>query len=329
MLKSLPDKLYHYTGIHGLKGIIESQTLWATHYKYLNDAEEIMHFRQQLPDILRPVFKVIFSALTKEQQDRLEKRYSSIAKAVEEESKKCAMAIYKVAFSGNPPFAVPYITSFCSVDETDKHVADHGLLSQWRGYGAQGGYAIIFDTAELKQLLKEEGEKWAYSTIFVGDVVYSSATDEEMHDEFGDHIDAIQKSWEQVLQTGDHGVLGKTYSPFFACACRYKHRGFGEEREFRIVTIPTPRQVVQIANAKGETLLPEKPVSHFSRNGAAVPYLNLFEDITVSARKRLPIKRIIVGPHPEKEKRKTSVESLLKQHEIQAEVSVSEIPYLA
>ena len=41
MPKPLADELYHYTGIHGLKGIIESQTLWATHYKYLNDAEEV------------------------------------------------------------------------------------------------------------------------------------------------------------------------------------------------------------------------------------------------------------------------------------------------
>jgi hypothetical protein len=38
MPKSPPEELYHYTGIHGLKGIVESQTLWATHYKYLNDA---------------------------------------------------------------------------------------------------------------------------------------------------------------------------------------------------------------------------------------------------------------------------------------------------
>ena len=33
-------KLYHYTNIYGALGIINSQTLWATHYGFLNDPEE-------------------------------------------------------------------------------------------------------------------------------------------------------------------------------------------------------------------------------------------------------------------------------------------------
>jgi hypothetical protein len=28
-------------------------------------------------------------------------------------------------------------------------VAEHGLLSQWRAYGKQGGYAVAFDTSRL------------------------------------------------------------------------------------------------------------------------------------------------------------------------------------
>src|SRR5262245_39979140 len=47
MPKFLPDELYHYTGIRGLKGIINSQTLWATHYRYLNDTEEVTLFRDR------------------------------------------------------------------------------------------------------------------------------------------------------------------------------------------------------------------------------------------------------------------------------------------
>ena len=79
MPKSLPDELYHYTGIHGLKGIVESQTLWATHYKYLNDAEEIRQFRDRLPDILRPVFKNIFNGLNPQQEQVLLDEYRSVA----------------------------------------------------------------------------------------------------------------------------------------------------------------------------------------------------------------------------------------------------------
>jgi len=47
------------------------------------------------------------------------------------------------------------------------------------------------------------------------------------------------------------------------------------------------------------------------------------------ADKKLPIKSIIVGPHPDKIKRKKAVELLLGQHGISAEVMISEIPYLS
>jgi hypothetical protein len=59
----------------------------------------------------------------------------------------------------------------------------------------------------------------------------------------------------------------------------------------------------------------------------AVPYVNLFEGITQPGN-NLPIKRIIVGPHPDKERRKLAVEKLLKQNGINADVSMSAIPYL-
>ncbi|MFO1205708.1 MAG: hypothetical protein U1E63_08295 [Burkholderiales bacterium] len=47
MEKSLVEAhpyLYHYTTAEGLKGIVESQQLWATNIAYLNDAEEHIGF---------------------------------------------------------------------------------------------------------------------------------------------------------------------------------------------------------------------------------------------------------------------------------------------
>lgn len=38
--EELPDTLYHYTGLRGLRGIIESRRLWASHIRYLNDVDE-------------------------------------------------------------------------------------------------------------------------------------------------------------------------------------------------------------------------------------------------------------------------------------------------
>ena len=43
--------LFHYTTSAGLDGILTSQTLWCTHYKYLNDSQEGVYAK----DILREV----------------------------------------------------------------------------------------------------------------------------------------------------------------------------------------------------------------------------------------------------------------------------------
>lgn len=65
MQKSVAEEhpeLFHYTNITGLTGIIQSQTLRATHYAYLNDSEEVRHFhKNQLPSFLQKGAKKAFN----------------------------------------------------------------------------------------------------------------------------------------------------------------------------------------------------------------------------------------------------------------------------
>jgi hypothetical protein len=35
-------ELFHYTNLNGLNGILESNSLWATHFSQLNDQTEVM-----------------------------------------------------------------------------------------------------------------------------------------------------------------------------------------------------------------------------------------------------------------------------------------------
>jgi hypothetical protein len=201
-------------------------------------------------------------------------------------------------------------------------------LSQWRAYGAQGGYAIVFATEGLTSLLQDEGHKWNYFHVFGGDVVYGFASDEGVRDEFGDKIDEILSGWEKALRTQDSTALNDVAKHFISCACRYKHWGFAEEQEFRFVCVPTPPKIVEVGKQQGGKDRPRKPVSSFLLNGTPVPYLNLFEGITAQSAKQFPIRRIIVGPHPDKEKRKLAVDTLLEQNNLNADVSLSAIPYL-
>jgi hypothetical protein len=40
--KNEPEFLYHYTTENGLDGILKSDSIWATHYRFLNDLSECL-----------------------------------------------------------------------------------------------------------------------------------------------------------------------------------------------------------------------------------------------------------------------------------------------
>lgn len=57
-----------------------------------------------------------------------------------------------------------YVASLCNPSD---QAPDHGLLSQWRGYGQDGGYAVVFDRAGLSAALEHEQEKWFYNFLTI------------------------------------------------------------------------------------------------------------------------------------------------------------------
>ena len=56
-------RLYHYTNMHGLVGIVKSKSIWCTKIQYLNDASEYEHgfsFLKGDGDIHMPVIKHLY-----------------------------------------------------------------------------------------------------------------------------------------------------------------------------------------------------------------------------------------------------------------------------
>ena len=49
---SYPE-LHHYTSYAGLSGILESQTIWATHFFHLNDSSEVSLLRNPLTEAVK------------------------------------------------------------------------------------------------------------------------------------------------------------------------------------------------------------------------------------------------------------------------------------
>lgn len=311
-------ELFHYTNASGLEGILQNQTLRATHYAHLNDAEEIRHFlKNRLPE----VFEGVLLNHCDEEEARL------LGKSAAESLQERLLN----SVSGIEPLAEPFITSFCTPsDSDDGRVKEHGLLSQWRGYGKDGGYALVFDTKRLSQLLTEFAEMHENcGHLFVGDVVYSSDSNEIFTEEFADDLTTMEVFLSNLIREDeDNKSLKKIYGAVMRCACRYKHWGFKEENEVRLIYIPNSREVCEFAKAE-EITIKEIAKKSYVRAGTNVPYVDLLEGITSSTRS-LPIQRVIVGPCAkyEKARRVRAVEILLNQHHIEAEVTPSEIPFV-
>jgi hypothetical protein len=321
MSKLLADEhpqLFHYTSAAGLDGIIRSQTLWATHYAYLNDATEIRHFlEKQLPQIFYKTIRDLgYDDITASSEGK--KHSNSISDTLLKSS------------TGNDPLAEPYLASFCTPKDGAMRVARHGLLSQWRAYGKDGGYALVFDTEILSNLLAETSSKYENTGhLFAGTVIYSSDDNQRFLNEFTEDLATMKKFLLNCLQDiDDDENLGKIFAAIMRCACRYKHWGFKEENEVRIIYIPNSKKVREFAKTDGIPINEMLRKQHI-RSGANIPYVELLEGIT-SPTRPLPIRRVIVGPCADQERarRVRAVEILLEQQGVSAKVTASEIPYI-
>jgi hypothetical protein len=317
--------LYHYTTASGLRGIVETQELWATNIAYLNDAEEhVGFFHRRLPQIIEPSIR---EALTEISTDERIRKILEAQGGIEANVRKLVADLPQILRDHMLAFHDPYITSFCGAPAHGS--ADDGLLSQWRGYGVDGGYAIVFDTKAVEALIGEEHSTYLYQFMAIGDAEY-----------YGDGVEAAPhhvetSEWEERLKAGirefvahqERAALTPLYEPVTFLACRHKHRGFIEEAEVRIVAIPANDDVWNEALRKN--FLRQRKLIHFvNRGGVLVPYIKLFGPDENNPSRRLPIRKVIVGPHPEKRKRTQAVKLLLSQHRIDAEVTASDIPYL-
>lgn len=320
-LHEVHPELMHYTGAAGLYGIVAEKTLWASHATFLNDSEEVVGFLdRRLPMILKPELKrhVAESAeltakvkvASQQGCDLLDQWWRKLFEAFKDAQEKTQDH---------------YVASFCAAG--NEWVSQNGLLSQWRGYGPDGGYAIVFDTSGLSSLLANDVGIYHDSeeTLVFGDVQYdeddsnfSFVRDEEILK----HIQHVRDRFVAYLgqQQGEQDY--EAFDSIAILSAFWKHRGFQEEKEVRIVVgEPSPNIQLEIAD---QVTTPFRKIHSFSRNGTAVPCIHLFEDQKL---KTFPIRRVIVGPHPEKKERRKSVEILLRNHGIDAEVLVSDTPF--
>lgn len=316
-------KLYHYTTWEGLLGILQTQTLWATHYRFLNDYSELVLIRDKLIDSVVPIVKEKYRVLIKQRKDvqrEIDQR-EGLDQVVRHDAEVFVDGAYKA--TGEEI----YIVSFCGEDK-NSNINRNGLLSQWRGYGAGGGIALLFDTKKLEEIMQKEAERYLYNFAYIANVIYSDDENKFKMEILPDlaNITAFAEecfhNMELKKQKAPDGT--KACSSFTGCIGRYKHHGFKEENEVRIVCSPMIQNEENLRPAKkeGSTLKPEKERKFRTKNKILIPYIELFNSTDIV----LPVERIIVGPHKEKETRASALRVMLRN--TITEITVSDIPYV-
>lgn len=142
--EQLPKKLFHYTGMAAFGSIYKSKKLHATHYKDLKDKSELKLFRRKVYEFMRPIFRefLVMKMQSDEQYAPFVNIKGGIDAVITHEAKERIVCMHQATFGkkallgGNA-----FVSCFCAHDP-DSYAAKHGLLSQWRGYSADGGVAI-------------------------------------------------------------------------------------------------------------------------------------------------------------------------------------------
>ena len=173
-------EVFHYTSVAALKGMLQTNELWATSIRHLNDSSEM---------------EMIWPLIEKRIIDYLDDEYCSLVRA-KPELKVCLsemggsdqvaakngrmltslMQRYFLGLSGEeidrePPFVTSFTTHWGDGPE-ESYCRRSGMLSQWRAYGGCDGVAVVFDTRGLEELLAQEGEEFEYWPIEFMDTVY-------------------------------------------------------------------------------------------------------------------------------------------------------------
>lgn len=278
-MENVPDLLYHYTDAAGLKGIIDSGKLWASHAWYLNDPHEIQHGIR------------LFLRSLKQHRER------------EKEDKEIMSFLDMIRTNWDMG---------CTRDESPDNYyfcaslsAKHDDLSQYRAYANAGaGYCIGFSKAELKKNLDEE--YFAGGSLF--DIVRIQYDEKHQEMVLQSIVEQAVCELKNLLQLPYHRNVAYELSQcciraatvFISCC---KQHGFAAEDEYRIIVTP-----------RGAPLA--MPIHRFlrvrSQNGLFIPYLEL--PIAHNDSKLTTLSKIYIGPRLPFEKAKRGVFYLLHEN---------------
>lgn len=281
------DALFHYTSGIGAHGILESGQVYASLCKTSNDESEIEYGKSIISEHLR---KFISSKYRDGDEGVLQ--LDRQGADIESFPSSYIELIYHCISESVGIF------TFCFCRHSDPETYQHGLLSQWRGYGVGGGYAIQFSKAELQKVIRSINRKKNGVNAYLRPVQYgkngritnkTQSVLDELSGHFYRHISRhINLSWRK----GDNTTIsplenfsGDLLSALLDHMAFVKNAHFSEEREWRLAIFAIIKESNDIRfREKGGLILP-----HFT--------------FPLEGRLSSAIERIIVGPHADQQAR--------------------------
>jgi hypothetical protein len=271
--------LFHYTDARGLLGILKTRTLFASDLRFLNDEQEAIyageHVRRAIRDMPSPA---------SDPQHPQHNVQESFGRDFEEYRSALLRDLDRMVFP-------VYVACFCEKDD---------LLSQWRGYGADQGYAVEFvgGLGAIPAAQPPDGpaevrlEKVAYGDAAIEQTVQTA-------------IRAIELD-RSIGHPGPHAhSMALELSVLMATA---KHPGFSEEQEWRLIVADAFRGTMDVQFRVGTNSL--------------IPYVA----IPICPRSIVGIR---VGPGRHQKLRAEGIRRLAEERELEVDVSLSQIPFRA
>jgi Protein of unknown function (DUF2971) len=206
LLKQAPKQLAHYTTIGNLEKIMEKE-FWFSNPLFMNDLQELRLGLNQGMQIIASDPKVEEACATPERAQKLGQ----------------TLQHYFTEFDENHALDV-YVFCLSAHDPSDYD----GVLSMWRAYGGQGnGAALVFDTSFLT-FQKD-------SPLILPKVRYKPEAER-----IKDLRTIIHKYLSLIVELSIpddclYIVSFQLFELLKAFALSYKHQGFREENEWRII----------------------------------------------------------------------------------------------
>lgn len=235
------SSIYHYTDLNGLKGIVEHNDLWLTNSRFSNDDQEMTHGLDVVREVIAEELEASVPAGRKDYLRRV------------------------VRILNAPSPEGVYICCFCQTSN---------LLSQWRGYGANGtGVCLEFDPSKFSFITGPDSPPRGLVRLW--SVFYDRATQRNIVKQaldFGFNQQGIDAA-ERARRATDAILF---FIPTF------KNADFAEEKEIRLIFTPNPDFASQ-------------PDFRISR-GMLTPYYSLQALAAASLPRQLPLTRVLIGP---------------------------------